>query len=90
MHNAGTLLQVHAVVLGTTPSIGIDPYYSTTLTDTTKFFSTKQTITNTGIGQDFTSFTTAGIPANTWLVMRTGDKSGTVNNLSVTFRYSEI
>jgi hypothetical protein len=84
-----TVTEIQAVVVGTTPSVTIDPYHTTSRdTITNDILSTPTAITNTTTGQNLTGFSDATIPADSWIVLETTAQSGTVTELTVTIRYT--
>jgi hypothetical protein len=86
-----TITEIQAVVVGTSPSVTIDPYHNTSRAGgggATDILTTPTAITNTTTGQNITSFNDDTIPADSWLILETTAQSGTVDELTVTFLYT--
>jgi hypothetical protein len=67
-----TITEIQAVVKGTTPSITIDPYHTTSRdTISNDILTTPTAITNTTGGQNISSFADATVPADSWIVLET-------------------
>ena len=89
--SAVTIKEIQATVVGTSPSVTIDPYHNTSRSGgggATDILASATAITNTTTGQNLTSFNDATIPADSWLVLKTTAQTGTVTELQVTFRYT--
>ncbi|KKM63643.1 hypothetical protein LCGC14_1509460, partial [marine sediment metagenome] len=84
-----TIIEVQAVVVGTSPSVTIDPEHRTAR-DTTglDILASPTAITNEGAGQNLTSFDDPTVPADSWIILLTTALSGTVTELTVTIRYT--
>jgi hypothetical protein len=85
-----TVQEVQAVVTGSgSPSITIDPYHSTNRAGTPNdILNTGTAITNTGTGQNLTSFTDATIPADSWIVNRVTAVGAAAEQITVAIRYT--
>lgn len=85
-----TVVSVQAVVIGTTPSVTIDPKHSTDRSAVgNDILSVPVAITNTTTGQTLTTFDDDTIPANSWVWLETTAKTGTVDELAITIKYTE-
>lgn len=88
---AFTIAEIRAVHSGTglaTPSVQLTVNQGTDRTSGTAVVTGGSTITSTTTGNSVTSFTDATVPANSWLWITTGSKSGTTDNLEVIVRGS--
>jgi hypothetical protein len=85
-----TIREIQAVVVGSsTPSVTINPKHATDRSAAgTAILSSATAITNTTTGQQLTSFNDATIPANSFIWLETTAKSGTVDELHLTIRYT--
>ncbi len=84
-----TITEIQAVVVGTTPSVTIDPEHRAARdTASNDILSAPVAITNEGAGQNLTSFDDPTVPADSWVVLLTTAKTGTVTELTVTIRYT--
>jgi hypothetical protein len=86
-----TVTEIQAVVVGSSPSVTIDPYHNTDRSGgggATDILSSATAITNTTTGQNLTSFNDATIPADSWIVLATTAQSGTVTELQITINYT--
>ena len=86
-----TVQEIQAVVVGTTPSVTIDPYHNTSRNGgggATDILDAATAITNEAVGQNLTSFNDATIPADSWIVLATTAQTGTVTELTVTISYT--
>ena len=82
-------MEVQAVVVGTTPSVTIDPEHRAARdTPENDILASPTAITNEGAGQNLTSFDDDTIPADSWIVLLTTAQTGTVTELAVTIRYT--
>ena len=88
--SAITIQEIQAVVVGSsTPSVTINPKHSTDRSAAgNAILSSATAITNTTTGQNLTSFTDATVPADSHIWLETTAKSGTVDSLAVTIRYT--
>jgi len=85
-----TVSQINAVVVGSTPSVTINPTHGTSRAAVTNAILASATaITNTTTGQELTSFGDATIPADSWVALKTTAQSGTVDELCTTITYSQ-
>jgi hypothetical protein len=86
-----TIDAVDAAVRGSsTPSVTIDPYYTTDMSGAgvnNKLFSSPQAITSTTTPQNFTSFSNNTPGANNWIMLSTTAMSGTVTAITITITY---
>jgi hypothetical protein len=86
-----TIEEIQAVVKGSSPSITIDPYHTQDRSGggtNNDILASATAITNTAGGQNLTSFDDDTIPADSWIILKTTAKSGTVGELVVTIRYT--
>ena len=82
---AATVQQLTASVRGTTPSITVDVFYAPTpAASGTSLVSGGVAVTDTSIT---TSFSSAVIPANSYVRLVTSAKSGTVDELSISLDF---
>lgn len=88
--SAITVTEVQAVVKGSaTPSVTIDPSHSTDRSAAgNDILNAATAITNTTTGQNLTSFDDATIPADSWIWMISTAQSGTVDEMTVTIKYT--
>ena len=87
-----TVTEVQAVVVGSdTPSVTIDPYHNTDRSaggGDTDILDNATAITSETSGSNLTSFNDATIPADSWVVLEITAQSGTVDELTVTIKYT--
>lgn len=85
-----TITEIQAVVVGSdTPSVTIDPSHSTDRSAAgNDILAAATAITNTTTGQNLTSFDDPTIPADSWIWLLTTAQSGTVDELTVTIKYT--
>jgi hypothetical protein len=86
-----TVTEVQAVVAGTGgPSVTIDPQHRDQADiPENDILSSPTAITNTGDGQNLTSFDDPSVPADSWMIMITTAIGGaTVTALTVTIKYT--
>lgn len=84
-----TIIKVHAVVRGTTPSVTFQiPHGSDRSAGGTDLFSSGQSITSTTTGTEYTSFNDATLVADEIAWLTTSATSGTVSELAVTIYYT--
>lgn len=86
-----TVIEVQAVVVGTSPSVTIDPYHNTDRSGGgggTDILDAATAVTSTTTGSNLTSFNDATIPADSWIVLATTAQSGTVTQMTVTIKYT--
>ena len=84
-----TITEIQAVVKGSSPSVTIDPYHTLSRdTISNDILTTPTAITNTTDGQTLTSFSDATVPADSFIILETTAVSGTVEELSVTLKYT--
>ncbi len=88
--HAITLVEMQAVIVGSdTPSVTIDPFHTLDRSAAgTDILAVPLAITNETTGQNVTSFDDDTIPVDSWLVLPTTAQSGTVTELTVTFKYT--
>ncbi len=89
-NEAVTITKVVGVVVGSsTPSVTINPKHHTDRSNAgNALFSSAQAVTSTTTGDVDTSFSDATIPADSFLWLETTAKSGTVDELNITFFYT--
>ncbi len=89
-HQAVTIREVHAVVVGSsTPSCTVNPKHHTDRNNAgNAVLDSATAITNTTTGQTLTAFTDATVPIDSFLWLETTAKSGTVDELQLTFRFT--
>lgn len=89
-NSAVTIQEIEAVVVGSsTPSVTIEPSHSTDRSAAgNDVLSSPTAITNTTTGQNLTAFDDASVPADSFLWLETTAKSGTVDELTITVRYT--
>jgi len=89
-NEAVTITKVVGVVVGSsTPSVTINPKHHTDRSNAgNALFSSAQAVTSTTTGDIDTSFSDATIPADSFLWLETTAKSGTVDELNITFFYT--
>jgi len=84
-----TVIEVQAVVKGSSPSVTIDPSHSTDRSAAgNDILDAATEITNATTGQNLTSFDDDTIPADSWIFLLTTAMSGTVDELTVTIKYT--
>ena len=85
-----TITNIHAVVRGSSvPSVTINPVQTLDRSAAgTAILNSPTAITNTTVGQNLTSFNDETVPAGSWIVIKTTDQSGTVNELNITIIYT--
>jgi hypothetical protein len=83
--SAINLVQIRAVVRGTTPSVTVDPKYGTDRSGAgTSILSSPTAVTNTTTGVNL-PISSGSIGANNWIWLETTAQSGTVNEINLTF-----
>jgi len=87
---AVTVRELQCVVVGSaTPSVTINPKHGTDRSAAgTALLNAATAITNTTTGQNLTSFTDNTLVADSFLWLETTAKSGTVDELHITIRYT--
>ena len=84
-----TVQEIQAVVVGTSPSVTIDPSHSTDRSAAgNDILNVPVAITNTTTGQNLAAFDDATIPQDSWIWLLTTAQTGTVTELTVTIRYT--
>lgn len=84
-----TIVEVNCTVVGTTPSVTINPKHASDRSAAgTALLSSATAITNTTTGQALTSFTDATLSDGEILWLETTAQSGTVDELHVTIEYT--
>lgn len=88
-----TITEIVAAVIGSsTPSLTIDPFHSLNVSGAGTNYDILDTpteITNTTTGQSLTSFDVPAVPINSWIILKTTAKSGTVDNVIIVVKYIE-
>ena len=84
---ASTIARVRVVSVGTTPSLDFNLAHGPDRSSLTNVFATDQTTTNTTTGDTYTTFASASLAADDWLVLTTSAQSGTVDEFSVHIEY---
>jgi hypothetical protein len=83
-----TITEIQSVVKGTTPSVTINPTYNSDVSVIgTSILTTPIEINNVTTGQNITSFGSANIPANNWVLLLTTATSGTVSQLVLSIKF---
>ena len=85
-----TVTELQAVVTGPgSPSVTIDPYHAATrLGAQNDILDAATAITNTGAGQNLTSFDDATIPADSWIVLEVTALGSAAGQITVAMRYT--
>jgi len=85
-----TVIEVQAVVVGSdTPSVTIDPSHDTDRSAAgNDILDAATAITNETTGQNLSSFDDDTIPTDSWIFLITTAQSGTVDELTVTIKYT--
>ena len=84
-----TIQEIQVVVVGTSPSVTIDPYFTSDRSSSgTDILNSPTVITNTTTGQNITSFNDATVPIDNFIIFKTTAQSGTVDEINITIRYT--